>query len=112
MKGIQLVLLMGVGFISVIFLTRLGKRIMDILFLSSMVSTAAIFIIWPDITNKIAFKLGVGRGADLVFYISILIFWLIIVKLFDRIRKLEQMLTEITRNDAILQAKSLPGNEK
>jgi hypothetical protein len=111
MTGIQLVLLMGVGFIAVIFLTRLGKKFMDVLFLSAMVFTAAIFIIWPDITNSIAHRLGVGRGADLVFYISILIFWMIIVKLFDRVRKLEQIITELIRKDAIGQAKRLPDDE-
>jgi len=43
----------------------------------------------------------VGRGADLVFYISILIFWFIILKLYARQRKLEQMITDLIRKDAL-----------
>ncbi len=101
MKGIQLILLMGVGFITVVFLTRFRKKIMDILMLGVLVLAAAVFIIWPDLTNTIAKFFGVGRGADLVFYMSILIFWFIIVKLFDRIRKLEQVITELVRKDAM-----------
>jgi hypothetical protein len=42
-----------------------------------------------------------GTWADLVFYISILIFWFIILKLYARLRKLEQTITDIIRKDAL-----------
>jgi len=108
MSGIQLILLTGVVFIGIFFFIRLKKRTLDILLLVLMVGCAAVFVIWPDITNKIATRLGVGRGADLVFYISILIFWFIILKLYARIRKLEQLLTEIVREDALNKATTQP----
>lgn len=104
MSGIQLLLLTGVAFIGLFFFIRLKKRTLDILLLALMVGCAGMFVIWPDITNKIATRLGVGRGADLVFYVSILLFWFVILKLYARIRRLEQLLTQIVREDALNKA--------
>ena len=110
MNGIQLILLTGLAFISLYFIIRLKKRLLDIVLLTGMAVCAAVFIIWPELTNTIAIRFGVGRGADLVFYISILIFWFVILKLYARIRKLEQMLTQIIREDALNKAQA-PTNQ-
>ena len=101
MSGIQFFLITGVILISIFFITRVRHRVLDLLILGTMIVCAIVFIIWPDITNSIAHKVGVGRGADLVFYISILIFWFIILKLYARLRKLEQMITDLIRKDAL-----------
>ena len=111
MSGIQLVLLTGVAFISLYFLIRLKKRLLDMVLLFCMIACAVIFIVWPDITNAIARKLGVGRGADLIFYISILIFWFVVLKLYIRIRRLEKSFTQIIREDALNKA-SNPSTEE
>ena len=102
MTGIQIVLLTGIAFISLYFFIRWKKRLLDILLLSAMILCAVAFIIWPNLTQDIAKKLGVGRGADLVFYISILIFWFVVLKLYSRIRTLEQRFTELIRKNTIL----------
>lgn len=109
MTGIQLVLLTGVAFISLYFLVRLKKRLLELFLLLCMIACAVVFILWPEVTNIIAKKLGVGRGADLIFYISILIFWFVVLKLYIRIRKLEQAFTNIVREDALKKAQELPG---
>ena len=70
----------------------------------ALIAAAVVFILWPDITTKLAQKLGVGRGADLVFYVSILIFWFVVLKLYARIRQLEKSFTRIIREDAIKNA--------
>src|ERR1700741_2412122 len=101
MNGIQLVLLAGIAFIGVYFLVRLRKRLLDIILLVAMLACAVVFVIWPEITNDIAKKLKVGRGADLIFYISILIFWFVILKLYARMRRMEQALTEMARKQAL-----------
>jgi small membrane protein len=108
MSGIQLILLTGVIFIGLYFLVRLKKRLLDILLLVVLVAAAAIFIVWPNITSMIANKLGVGRGVDLVFYLSILIFWFVVLKLYSRIRKLEQLVTTLIRQDALNHRQELP----
>jgi small membrane protein len=101
MNGIQAVLLTGVAFIFLYFIVRLKKRLLDIIILFAMIAGAVVFILWPDLTTEIAQKLNVGRGTDLILYLSILIFWFMILKLYTRIRKLEQMFTNIIRNDAL-----------
>ena len=104
MTGIQIVLLTGIAFIGLYFIVRWKKRVLDILLLTSMIVCSGIFVIWPETTNTIARWLGVGRGADMVFYMSILIFWFVVLKLYARLRKLEQIVTEVIRKDALSNA--------
>jgi small membrane protein len=111
MSGIQLVLVTGFIFIGLYFLIRLKKRLLDIILLFLMIAAAIVFVLWPNVTNVIANKLGVGRGADLIFYLSILIFWFVALKLYARIRKLEQLFTQIIRDDAMKNAQNLPENK-
>lgn len=110
MSGIQLVLLTGVAFICLYFIIQLKKKLLDLLLLLVMIAGAVVFIIWPDLTTRIAQKLGVGRGADLVFYVSILIFWFVVLKLYARVRQLEKSFTQIIREDALKKA-SIPSTE-
>ena len=84
MTGIKILLTTGVAFIAVYFFMRLRNSLFDIFILLLLIATAIVFILFPDITNDIANRLGVGRGADLIFYISILIFWFVILKLYAR----------------------------
>jgi hypothetical protein len=107
MNGIQLILLTGFIFIGLYFVIRLKKRLLDIVLLFAMIACGLVFVFWPNATNIIANRLGVGRGADLIFYISILIFWFVSLKLYARIRRLEQLFTQIIREDAIRNAKEL-----
>ena len=104
MTGIQLLLLTGIAFISLYFIFRLKKKLLDLVMLMIMIITAVVFILWPDFTTRIAQKVGVGRGADLIFYLSILIFWFVVLKLYARIRQLEKSFTQIIREDAITKA--------
>lgn len=106
MNGIQLILLTGIAFIGLYFAIRLRKRLLDIVLLFAMIICAVIFIVWPDVTNTIAKRIGVGRGADMIFYLSILIFWFIALKLYARIRRLEQLFTQIVREDALKKARN------
>jgi len=104
MTGIKILLTTGVAFIAVYFFIRLRNSIFDIFILMLLITLAVVFILFPDLTNDIANRLGVGRGADLVFYTSILIFWFVILKLYARIRRLEQIITQVVRKDAIDEA--------
>ena len=109
MTGIQIVLLTGIVFIGLYFIIRWKKRVLDIILLLMMIGSAIISIVWPSIPQKVADKLGVGRGADLVFYLSILIFWFVVLKLYIRIRNLEQSFAEFIRTDAINKVQSSTG---
>ncbi|RXK60698.1 DUF2304 domain-containing protein [Lacibacter luteus] len=101
MTGIQLILISGFLLALLFFFIRWRNNIADVLLFTVLSSTAIIFILYPEWTNVIAHKLGVGRGADLVFYLCILIFSFVILKLYARIRKLEQMLTDLVRKESL-----------
>jgi len=104
MNGIKILLITGVVFIAVYFFVRLRNSLFDLILLLLLVCAAVAFILFPEITNQLARNLGVGRGADLVFYTSIIIFWYVILKLYARLRKLEQIITTIVRKKALEQA--------
>lgn len=109
MNGIQLLLIVGVIGIFIYYILRVRSALLDLLLLGLLSGLAIFFILFPDHTNTIAQKLGVGRGADLLFYCCILLFLFIIVKLFARLRRLEATLTELVRQQAIKDAVN-PGN--
>jgi len=63
---------------------------------------AALLVFWqPEITSYLANILGIGRGADLAVYLSILVIFYIIFRIYVRINKLESQLTKVVRKDAI-----------
>jgi small membrane protein len=100
MNGIQVLLISGVIVIGFYYALRLRSALFDLLILTLCCGLAIFFILAPSYTNIIAHRLGVGRGADLLFYICILLFLFIILKLFARVRRLEKTLTEFVRKQA------------
>ena len=100
MSGIQILLIASFLFIALYYFVRLRNSLTDLILLLVLVLLAVLFIVFPEWTNKIAHRMGVGRGADLIFYICIVLFVFVILKLYARIRKLEQITTELIRKDA------------
>lgn len=104
MKGVQILLLLLVCLIAYVVIARLRNRLAEFLLLVGLVIAAVVFICFPSLTITVANYLGVGRGTDLIFYVSTLIFWLVILKLYLRQRDLEKKLTEIIRQQALSEA--------
>lgn len=100
MTGIQFILIAGVALIFSYYILRFRNALVDLIILFSFSALAIFFIVAPGYTNIIAHKLGVGRGADLLFYICILFFLFIIIKLFARINRLERTMTDLIRKQA------------
>ena len=100
MSGIQVLLISGVVAIFLYYLFRLRSALMDLVLLALFSGLAIFFILSPQSTSAIAHRLGVGRGADMLFYICILFFLFVILKLFARVRRLEATLTELVRQQA------------
>jgi hypothetical protein len=51
--------------------------------------------------------LGIGRGADFAFYVSILILFYFIFRITSRLEKIEKNITALVRKDALTNAKQL-----
>ena len=63
--------------------------------------TLIVFVIFPDSPTYLANKFGVNRGADLLFYLSHLLSFLIIILLWGRIQELRYQVTLLNRNHTI-----------
>ncbi|HVF97320.1 MAG TPA: DUF2304 domain-containing protein [Flavisolibacter sp.] len=100
MSGIQVLLIAGALALFTYYLFRIRNALLDLLLLLLFTGGAVFLILFPENTNVIAHKLGVGRGADLLFYLCILFFAFLAMKLFARIRRLEKQLTELVRQQA------------
>jgi small membrane protein len=78
-------------------------------------SAAAIAIAVPDLTRLVANKVGINRGADLVFYLAILGGVSVCFYFYQRFRHLENLVTEVVRCEAVRNAqcgsKSTDGDE-
>ena len=112
MTGIQVLLLCGVAAIFLYYILSLRSAFFDLLLLVIFSGLAVFFILFPEYTNKIARELGVGRGADLLFYICILFFLFVTLKLFARIRRLEKTLTDLVRKQAMDDSKFMQDERK
>lgn len=80
----------------------------------AVVVGGVIAVLWPDITVVIANAVGVGRGTDLVFYVSVMVFLYYAVATSQRIHRLEHNVAELTRALALDQAQladDVPGDE-
>jgi hypothetical protein len=58
-------------------------------------------VILPDTTSLVASFVGVGRGVDLVIYISILILFYLVFRVLVRLDKIDKDVTKIVRNLAL-----------
>jgi small membrane protein len=114
MNIIQIVLLSSLGFIFVLYFTWFRNASYDKMILLILLITGGVFVINPELTNKMARWVGVGRGADLLLYLSIVGFSFLFILFYSKIRRMEYTLTELTRNQALLeqQLKETQSNEK
>ena len=69
---------------------------------------AAISIAFPEIPSIVARFLGIGRGADLVLYLSILFMLGAFFAVYLRFRRLDEQITRIVRHLAIRDADEPP----
>ena len=100
---IQIVLVCGLLFIAMYFYKKIRSSNLDSFFIIIFVMVGIFLILFPKSSNNIAHFFGVGRGADLVFYLSFLFFSFILMKLYAKIRKLEMQITELTRERTLSQ---------
>lgn len=84
----------------VAFRSQLGVR----LFAFFLWSTAIAFVLFPYLTTRIAQRLGVGRGADLLFYLALFGGFHAFLVLYMRTRRLQRKLTAVVRVMAIRDA--------
>jgi len=80
---------------------RLDHAAIRRIFIGLMLITGIFFVLYPEVTNKIAHFLGIGRGADLIFYLAILSFGYLSLVFYSKIKKLEDQLASLVRKRSL-----------
>lgn len=60
-----------------------------------------VVVLWPSSTEFAAEYLGIGRGADLVVYISLALMFYILLRLHIKLEMMNRDLTKIVRKDSL-----------
>ena len=101
MTVIQVILIVSILLLIVYAYRKFRTSYLDAVFILAILIAGIVLVIAPELSNKIAHVLGIGRGADMVFYLSNVFFLFIILKLYAKVRKLEAMMTGKFREKAI-----------
>jgi len=102
-------LLLGVGVLAAT--QRTTSRMLRVTMLA-VVATGA-FLVWvPKATNRMAEIFGVGRGADLILYVWVVITLALIVFLYLRVAHLSRKLTQLARAVALARPVFPPGTAR
>jgi len=105
MKPIQIVLVLLLLLISFVFLSRLRSSSRNRILIFILALTGILMVMMPDLTTTLAQILGVGRGADLITYFSLVGIFFILLLIYSKLRELDAAITSIVRTVAIDQAK-------
>ena len=104
MQPILSVLLLGILFF-VMIQHHSGRVLRPLVTLAVVVGI--IFTWMPTLSNQVANFLGIGRGADLIFYIWIVLSMLAFASLYISFNRQERQITHLTRALALHQARGV-----
>ncbi|MDO8503254.1 MAG: DUF2304 domain-containing protein [bacterium] len=63
---------------------------------------AGLFLIFQQgLLTSIANLIGIGRGVDLAIYLSIIILFYLVFRIFSQLREIEKKITELVRREAL-----------
>ena len=101
---IRLLLLGGISSVGWLVFLRRNRLPFHIMTLFLLLAAAGVAVIFPRTTNDLANLVGVGRGADLVFYTAIVVVMFILVHYYTKFVELHNQVTQLTREITILRA--------
>jgi len=104
---IQIVLTLCIALLAIYMYIRLRSGLFDVILIGLFFAAGIFFVLFPETTNKIAHWVGVSKGANLLLYSAILFLLFLILKLYSRLRRIEQKFTELVRNKSIEEAEEL-----
>lgn len=64
-------------------------------------ATLLVVLYLPETTEILARRLGIGRGADLAIYISIVVLFYLVYRIYVKIDSLEQEITKAVREESL-----------
>jgi small membrane protein len=97
----QFILILLLFLILFSFFKRFRKPAIDKIVVGLILISGIFFAFYPETTNKMAHYLGIGRGADLIFYLAILGFGYGMLLLYSKVKTLEDQLAAIVRKQSL-----------
>jgi len=67
--------------------------------------TVLVAVFLPGLMDVIANYVGVGRGVDFAVYLSVIVLFYLIYRIYTHLMRIEKQLTDIVRKDAIRNVK-------
>lgn len=104
MRPVQFVLIVLLMGVLLLYFSRLRSGLLDRVVVLAFGLLGMVMVAAPDWTTKTANLVGVGRGADLFFYLAIVGFSFAGLVLYSKIRDLEASITQLIRTLAIERA--------
>ena len=104
MNLIQPVLILLLLAAAILCIWYVRVRLVTRLVIGIVAATGTTFVLRPELTNSIAHRLGVGRGADLMFYLFSLACIYAFLIVYVRHRELRRDLTKLARSMALQHA--------
>jgi len=101
MNLIQPILIVLLLVAAVVCIRSLQMRIVTRMVVVLIATLGVVFVLRPELTNSIAHEVGLGRGADLMFYLASLAFTYCFLIVYARYRELRRDLTKLTRSVAL-----------
>ncbi|MFN0249232.1 MAG: DUF2304 domain-containing protein [Kofleriaceae bacterium] len=101
---IRILLLLGFAAIGWFIFLRRNRLPIHIMTVFLLLGAGAVAVVFPDITQDVADAVGVGRGADLVLYITIVMVMFVLLHYYTKFVELQKNVTDLTREIAILRA--------
>jgi hypothetical protein len=81
------------------------RRVPLVAICTIIAAAAGLYFVWfPSHANMLAELIGIGRGADLIMYLWVLISLLILFNLHLKLRSQMELITELAREIALLRA--------
>ena len=84
----------------------------EFLFWNSVWAAALIVIFVPQVTTAIARIFGIGRGIDIAVYLSIILLFYLVFRIYVKLDQLEQDTTKLVRIMALSEAKNNTKNRR
>ena len=112
MNLIQILLIPLLLALMIVYVIYFRSKIFNRIIFFILFLTGLVFVIFPELSNDVAHFVGVGRGADLILYLTIILFYASFLYLYSKFKKLEAIQTELIRKGAIEQALKPAKNNK
>jgi hypothetical protein len=107
LSPIKIILIIPLLFIIFLFVLQLRNRTTYRFTLILIALAGILFVIYPDFTTRLAHKINVGRGTDLLFYFCALAGFIAMIILYSKLRSIELVQTRIIQNMAVDSAQEL-----